>query len=198
MELTPESMILSGAVYGGLGVASAIKYLIKKKGARIKALILGSGAGKSHLAKTFNELYKDEKYYFLDIDNLVMRDAKLPPQIKEELTRMKTEDPILYTARVTKFYRALMVDLLPTLKKMNKTIVVLLSNRNFAKFLGIKERIYLTSDRKLFQEQRKVSEFKEYIDYCRSTMKASKCELFRDYDDLLVKVQQLFGITDKL
>ena len=65
----------------------------------------------------------------------MMKDAKIPKGVIKELDTLKKNDCILYSARVMKFYRALMPDLLPTLKKLNKDIVVVLSDRNIAKFL---------------------------------------------------------------
>lgn len=198
LNITPEGMLLSGAVYTGFGIGAGIKYAIKKSKTTLNALIMGSGSGKTELVKTFNDLYKDEKYYFLDLEGLFENDAKVPPPVKDELKRLKQTDCILYTARVLKFYRALLTDILPTLKRLNKIIVVVLSNRNIAKFLKIRNRIYLTSDRKLFKEQLDKSEFKEYLQYCRSALKPAKTILYRDYDDLLTKVQETFGIIDKL
>ena len=198
MEFTPESIAISAGAYAGIGVISAIKYAARKRKTKIQALILGAGSGKSTLCKTWNELYKDEGYYFLDLEGIMEKDAKIPKAVLKELDNLKKHDCILYTARVLKFYRALLTDILPTLKRLDKTIVVVLSNRNIGKFLNIKKRIYLTSDRKLYKTQFDQSEYKEYLTYCRTSMKADKCELYRDYDELLTKVQQKFGIVDKL
>lgn len=198
MELTPESIAISAGAYAGIGLMSGIKYTLKKRKTNLQGLILGSGAGKTTLCKTWNELYKDEAFYFLDLEGIMQQDAKIPKAVLKELDNLKKSDCILYTARILKFYRALLTDILPTLKKLNKTIVVVLSNRNIAKFLKIKRRHYLTSDRKFYKTQFEKSDYKEYLTYCRSSMKANKCELYRDYDDLLNKVQEKFGIIDKL
>lgn len=198
MDFTPESIVVNASIYTGIGILTGIKYALKKRGATIQALILGSGAGKSTLCKTWNDIYKDERYYFLDLEHMMEHDAKLPKAVLKELQTLKKNDTILYTARILKFYKALLTDILPTLKKLNKTIVIVLSNRNIAKFLNIKQRHYITSDRKMYKEQYDKSEFKEYLTYCRMSMKADKCELYSNYDDLMKKVQEKFGIIDKL
>ena len=198
INITPEGIIVSTGFYAGLGLIGSLKYLARKRKCNIQSLIVGSYSGKSTLCKTFNDLYKNESYYFLDLEHLLLNDCKLPETVKSELIRLKKEDPILYTARVVKLYKGLMNDILPTLKKMNKVIVVVLSSRSVAKFLGIKQRIYLTSDRKLYKQQREEGEYKEYMDFCRSSMKQQKTELYSNYEEMLKKVLQIYGITDKL
>lgn len=198
MEFTPESIAISAGTYAGIGFITFLKYAAKKRKTKLRALVLGSGSGKSTLCKSWNELYSEQPYYFLDLEAIMMKDAKIPKVVLKELENLKKNDCILYTARVMKFYRAIMTDILPVLKKLDKTIVVVVSNRNIAKFLQIKRRHYLTSDRKLYKIQYDASANKDYLSYCRHSMKANKTELYRDYDELLTKVQQLFGIVDKL
>ena len=196
--ISPEGILISGVVYTGIGLTSGVKYICKKRGSKIRALILGAESGKSTIVKIFNELYTDEKYYFLDLEGMFDNDAKTPSIIKDELLRLKRVDCILYTARVIKFLKVLLTDIWPTLKRLDKTVILVLSNRNLAKFLGIKQRIYLTSDRKLYKNQFDKSENQMYLSYCRSSMKAQKTTLYKDYDDLLQKIQEIFDITDKL
>ena len=198
MDFSPEGIAINAGIYTGIGVISALKYGIKKRKTKLQALVLGAGSGKTTLCKTWNELYSDEPYYFLDIEGIMMKDAKIPKPVLKELNYLKKDDCILYIARVMNFYRAILTDILPVLKKLNKTIVVVVSNRNIAKFLQIKSRHYLTSDKKLFKSQYDQSEYKDYLLYCRNAMKKDKCKLYRDYDELMSKVQEKFGIVDKL
>ena len=195
---SPESLAISATAYAGIGLLSGMKYAMKKRKSKLQALILGASSGKTSLCSQWNDLYKDESYYFLDLEGLMQKDAKIPKAVIIELDNLKKSDCILYTARVLKFYRALLTDILPTLKRLNKTIIVVLSNRNIAKFLNIKQRTYITSDRKLYKTQFDKSNHQQYLTYCRSSMKAEKCILYRDYDELLTKVQQKYGIVDKL
>ena len=115
MEFTPESIAISAGAYAGIGLLSGIKYGVKKRKAKLQALILGAGAGKTNLCKIWNELYASEAYYFLDLENIMRQDAKIPKAVLKELDILKKSDCILYTARVLKFYRALLSDILPTL-----------------------------------------------------------------------------------
>ena len=199
MDFSPEGIAINASIYGGLGILSGLKYAAKKRKTKLQALILGAGSGKTVLCKTWNELYSDEPYYFLDLEGILLKDAKLPKLVLDELNHLKQEDSILYIARIMPFYKAIMVDLIPVLKKLDgKTIVVVLSNRNIAKFLQIKSRHYIASDKKLYKTQYDESEYKDYLSYCRNSMKKDKTTLYKDYSDLVTKVQEIFGIVDKL
>jgi len=182
MDFSPEGIAINAGIYTGIGFITALKYAAKKRKTKLQALVLGAGSGKSTLCKTWNELYSDEPYYFLDLEGILLKDAKVPKLVLQELDHLKKDDPILYIARILNFYRAILADILPVLKKLEKTIVVVVSNRNIAKFLQIKSRHYLTSDKKLFKTQYDQSEYKDYLLYCRNAMKKDKCKLYRDYD----------------
>jgi ABC-type dipeptide/oligopeptide/nickel transport system ATPase component len=195
-SVSPESVAITASAYLSIAVLRKIQKTIRSK-KQVVALVMGSGSGKSKLAKSFNELYNDENYYFLDLEGIFESDSKIPLVVKTELNKLKSTDAILYHVRVLKLYKELLNELLPRLKSLNKKIVLLVSNRDTAKYLKIK-RVYLAPDRKLYKEQFDSSGFQLYQTYCRQSLKRKKAVLYRDYDDLLTKIQQLFGITDKM
>ena len=197
--LTPEGIVTTASLYGGIGFLSMIRYLFKKRGAKIRALIVGPECGKSILCQSFNENYSDDGFYLLDLEGLFQdHDSKIPKVVKDELLRLKAIDSVLYMSRVAKLYRDLLSEILPTLKAMKKTIIVVLSNRDIAKHLKIKQRLYLTSTQALFKKQLEDSDFKQYLHYCRKSMKVAKTVLFKDYDELFEIVKSFLGVKDKL
>jgi len=197
--LTPEGIVGTASVYGGIGILSLIRYLFKKRGSKLRALIVGPECGKSRLCESFNDNYSDEGFYLLDLEGLFQdHDSKIPKIVKDELLKLKGKDSVLYMSRVAKLYRDLLSDILPTLKSMKKTIIVVLSNRDIAKQLKIKQRLYLTGNQALFKQQLQDSDFKQYLHYCRKSMKVAKTVLFKDYDDLYQKVKTYLGVKDRL
>ena len=195
-NITPESVAITAGAYISIAVLNKIKKTIQSKD-KVISLVMGGGSGKTHLAKIFNELYTDESFYFLDLEGVFDTDSKIPKVVKDELAKLKKSDAILYHARVLKLYKELLNELLPRLRSLNKKIVVLVSNRDTAKYLKLK-RVYLAPDRKLYKEQFEKSKNQNYLTYCRQSLKSKKAILFKDYDDLLSKIQEIFGISDKL
>jgi thymidylate kinase len=195
-NISPESVAITAGAYLSIALLHKIKKTVKSKD-KVVSLVMGGGSGKSSLAKLFNELYTDESYYFLDLEGILETDSKIPQVVRNELNKLKKADAILYHARVLKLYKDLLNELLPRLKSLNKKIVVLVSNRDTSKYLKIK-RIYLAPDRKFYREQFEKSKNQNYLTYCRQSLKSKKAILYKDYDDLLSKIQEIFGISDKL
>lgn len=182
---SPESLGISLGTYALIFIGGLFKLYLKKKAKdKLHCLCIPAGSQKKQLIKKFRETPQFRNIHLWHIEaDIKDGAATLSLEQKEELIRLKKDNPLQYNTKMMGYLKSEMDSNMNKLKISNKIVVVVVSSLEFAKYLKLKKVYSFCPDNKL---QRKICSERDdnmYLAYIRSQFNRNVAQ-FGDSDDL--------------